>query len=103
MNVEYRDRRGKVWRFDVAATPYQALLFRRVLYAVRNVAQRENLSLTYLADADNNDAFLSNVEAVVLAALSDRYAPPAPPPQPARAVEAEDEPPERKPYYWELF
>lgn len=87
MNVTYEDRNGKAWRFNVDATPYQTLLFRRVLYAVRNVAQREQLSLSYLAAAEDNDAFLSNVEAVVLAALSERFtATPTPTPPSIYAV-----------------
>lgn len=85
--MTYEDRNGKAWRFNVDATPYQTLLFRRVLYAVRNVAQREQLSLSYLAAAEDNDAFLSNVEAVVLAALSERFtATPTPTPPSIYAV-----------------
>ena len=117
MNVTYKDRNGKAWAFDVTATPYQAVLFRRVLYAVRSVAQREQFSLSYLANADENDAFLSKVEGAVLSGLLDHYAPtpqepPTPPyptltekgkllPTPREATEDAGE--DRKPYYWELF
>jgi len=117
--VTHQDRNGKAWRFDVDATPYQTLLFRRVLRAIRDVGRgAEALSLSYLADADANDAFLSTVEGVVLSALSDRYktptaSTPAPPPKPQPRPVAEagtntntdtnQDPDERKPYYWELF
>lgn len=119
MNVTYEDRNGKAWRFDVTATPYQTLLFRRVLCAVRDVARREALSLSYLADADANDAFLSTVEGVVLSALAERYKTPTastpaptpyptlkPQPQPVAEVDVDqdtDEDNERKTYYWENF
>lgn len=110
MNVTYNDRNGKAWRFEVDATPYQTLLFRRVLSAVRTVARREALSLVYLADADANEAFLSAVEGVVLSALSDRYAPPTPPtpapvpsPQPPPVTVTNQDTDEREQYYWELF
>lgn len=105
MNVTYQDRNGETWRFDVDGTPYQAILFRRVLAAVRSVSQREALSLSYLADADANDAFLSDVEGAVLSALSKRYAatPPAPQPAPVPRPEPQDTDAtqERGPYWWE--
>lgn len=120
MNVTYQDRHGKAWRFDVPATPYQTLLFLRVLRAVHNVGGgAETLSLSYLADAEANDAFLSAVEGVVLSALYDRF--PPQPQEPQRTVEEQptprpakltaeaaadpdtDEHVERKTYYWENF
>lgn len=113
--MTHQDRNGKAWRFDVDATPYQTLLFRRVLRAIRDVGRGgEALSLSYLADAEANDAFLSTVEGVVLSALSDRYktptaSTPAPPPKPQPRPDTDtdtntnQDPDERKPYYWELF
>lgn len=117
MNVTHQDRNGKAWRFDVDATPYQTLLFRRVLRAIRDVGRGgEALSLSYLADADANDAFLSTVEGVVLSALSDRYRTPTastptpppnptpkPQPRPVAEADTDQDRDERKPYYWELF
>ena len=103
MNVTYQDRNGKSWRFNLNATPYQAVLFRRVLAAVRTVSQRVSLTLAYLADLDENDAFLSDVEGTVLSALSERYAdgaPVDPPPIPRPTPTDADE---REPYYWEKF
>lgn len=112
MIVTHKDRGGKTWRFAVDVTPYQAGLFRRALYAFRNVVKAEGLTLAYLADLEQNDAFLSEVEAVVLSALYARF--PAPDPTPARPpATAQPAPPsgsadtdreqERKPYYWENF
>lgn len=105
MNVTYQDRNGETWRFNVDGTPYQAILFRRVLCAVRSVSQRVALTLPYLADVEGNDAFLSDVEGAVLSALSERYAPTPPAPQPATAPrpapQDTDAPQERAPYWWE--
>lgn len=112
MIVTHKDRDGKTWRFAVDVTPYQAGLFRRVLYAFRNVVKAEGLTLAYLADLERNDAFLSEVEAVVLSALYARFPAPQEPPRPARGNGSGDVPaptvstnpePERKPYYWENF
>lgn len=102
MNVTYEDRNGKTWRFNLNATPYQTLLFRRVLGVVRTVTQRVALTLAYLADLDENDAFLSDVEGTVLSALAEKYGAtpppaPAPPPRPRRT----EAPQERAPYWWE--
>lgn len=73
MNVYYTDTQGRKWAFAVEGTPYQIRLFRRVLSALRGVTGGERLSLSYLADTFNNDAFTAEVEAVALSALSQRF------------------------------
>ena len=112
MIVTHKDRNGKAWRFDLRdATPYQMGLFRRVLYSVRNVVKAEGLTLAYLADLYGNDAFLDEIEAAVLAALSQRFPAPQEPPRPSKVSgtpatstadtkRADDEPTR---YYWENF
>lgn len=52
-------------------TPYQAVLLRRMLSAIRSVGSREGLTLSYLANAAENDAFLAAAENAVLEALKD--------------------------------
>ena len=100
--MTYTDRRGNPWRFKVP-TVYQSLLLARTLRAARSVGTRERLTLGYLAEAEENDAFLDEIETTMLSALSKRYpaqvqAPPQPlPPDPAATTEIE----EREPYYWE--
>jgi len=118
MIVTHKDRNGKAWRFDLRdATPYQMGLFRRVVYAVRNVVKAEGLTLAYLANLDGNDAFLDEIEAAVLSALSQRFPAPQEQARPARVSgtvnvnpstvsgtvntnRADDEPTR---YYWENF
>ena len=52
-------------------TPYQAVLLRRMLSAIRSVGSREGSTLSYLANAAENDAFLAAAENAVLEALKD--------------------------------
>lgn len=105
MNMTYKDRNGKVLGFDLNVTPYQAVLLRRVLNAVRATVQRLALTLPYLADVDENDAFLSDVEGTVLSALSERYALPRPTdaPQVAGAVKLTGATQGRERNYWGQF
>ncbi len=113
MVVRYTDTTGRKWSFGVQGTPYQIRIFRRVLSTFRGITGGERLSLSYLADFVGNDAFAADVEAVVLAALSQRF--PAPTPQAARPkAQAQERPPvdasraddaeaDRVTYYWEKF
>lgn len=100
MNATYDDLNGKVWRFTVNGTPYQLLLFRKVLNALRRAVRAEQLTLSYLADVESNDAFVAEVEAAALSGLAARYPdtsqPPPPPTSPPQPVEAAP----RKPYYY---
>ena len=84
MNATYDDMNGRAWRFQVTGTPYQLLLFRKTLAALRRAVRAEQLTLSYLADPEGNDAFVAEVEAAALAGLAARYpdtsTPPPPPP-----------------------
>lgn len=71
MTIEHTARNGKAWRISVDCTPYQAVLLRRMLSAIHAVGSREGLTLSYLANAEENDVFLTNAETAVLQALKD--------------------------------
>ena len=106
-------------------------MFERLLTTVHNVGSREELSLSYLRDAEENTAFRDDMEHAVLSALKtwaeNRTAAPVPTPPPPQRTKNEpretpvnvsrkgydvtnlnadtdtDEIEEREPYYWENF
>jgi len=111
--VTHRDRRGNVWRFGINCTREQRETIRRALAGVRNMGNRDALTLSrLLADADNpdgNPAVFADVEAAMLRGLAERFPvrvcrglklePPEQEPAPWNAATAADESP--GPYWWE--
>lgn len=77
MDVTHSDRRGNAWVFPINCTPYQAGILVNLLRAVRNMGNREALTLKYYDNFDDNEAFCDYVEDVLLSALRD-----APPREP---------------------
>lgn len=86
----------------------------RLLTFVRCLGNSEELTLSYLAEWEENTAFRNTLEHVVLSALREWGNPAQQPPTPARVndtvnvnastVNTNEEPDdEREPYYWENF
>jgi len=93
------DRNGKVWTLTRECTPYQRAVFGKVLAAVHGVFRREQVSLSYFAD-DNNDRFFDTVEAALLSAIAEPQRPKgAEPQQPVRAKKSTEG--YRPTYWWE--
>ena len=114
MTIRHVDRTGTPWTFEIDCTPIQGRMVERLLTFVRCLGNSEELTLTYLADWEENTAFRNTLEHVVLSALRDWGQPPQQPPTPARVsdtvnvnastVNTNEEPDdEREPYYWENF
>ena len=92
MTIRHVDRTGHPWTFDIDCTPVQGRMFERLLLSARNVGNREELTLSYLAAVEENTAFRNVLEHVVLSALrtwaetlTNRH--PAPPVPPVSPVE----------------
>lgn len=105
MIIRHVDRTGKPWTFNVDCTPIQGRMFERLLLYVRNMGNREELNLSYLAELDYNTAFRDGIENAVLSALQQwtGAARIAATPQEQAPVEEPDTVEGRKPYYWENF
>lgn len=71
MDVTYTDRKGTPWVFSMNCTPYQANIFAKLLRAVRNMGNREALTLEYYDNFEDNEDFCEYVENVLLSALKD--------------------------------
>ena len=69
MTIRHKDRTGKTWTFQIDCTPVQGRLVERLLKSVYCLGNREELTLTYLAEWEANTAFRNSLEQVVLSAL----------------------------------
>jgi hypothetical protein len=114
MTITHVDRTGTPWTFEIDCTPIQGRMVERLLSFVHCIGNREEITLSYLADWEQNTAFRDTLEHVVLSALREWTAPPQQPPTPARVsetvnvnastVNTNTEPvEEREPFYWENF
>ena len=124
MTIRHKDRTGKPWAFELNCTPVQGRLVERLLEFVRCIGNREELTVTYLAEWEANTAFRNSMEYVVLSALREwdgtlieppkpLEEPPPPTPEPVTqtstvpptfSTNTHDDDDDGKPhYYWENF
>ena len=71
MVIRHKDRTGKTWTFQIDCTPVQGRVVKRLLEFVRCIGNREELTVTYLADWEANTAFRNTLEHVVLSAVQE--------------------------------
>lgn len=103
MTIRHVDRTGKPWTFEIDCTPEQGQMFQRLLLSVRNIGNREELRVSYLAEWDSNTAFRNGMENAVLSALRDWAGTLHEKPTEEPRLNLNYEPDEREPYYWENF
>ena len=125
MELRHKDRTGKPWTFQLDCTPVQGRLVQRLLTFVRCLGNQEELTVTYLADWEENTAFRNTLEHVVLSAVQEwdgtpmeppkpleeppTFQEPAPPPEttatkpPTFSTNTKDDDDGRIHYYWENF
>lgn len=82
MRITHVDRTGKPWALDLNCTPVQGRMVKRLLEFVRCLGNREELTVTYLAEWEANTAFRNSLEHVVLSALREWDGTLKEPPQP---------------------
>lgn len=85
MEIIHQDRNGNNWRFGIDCTERQADRIRGALAGVRNMGNRDALSMSAVMDADGSRAtaeLYAAVENALLQGLAERF--PAPEPQPVR-------------------
>jgi len=96
------DERAELWqRIKQQLTPYQCEVFSKVWAAVRATLERERVTFAYFAD-DGNDAFLDNVERVLVEGMANGSEPQPPASEPQHLNPAQGEPDggEYRPTYW---
>ena len=91
--IRHKDRAGKTWTLQINCTPVQGRLIERLLTFVYCLGNREELTLSYLAEWEQNTAFRNSLEQVVLSAVQEWNGALTVPPQPLEAPPDLDEPP----------
>ena len=118
MDIRHTDKDGNPWAFSIDCTPYQCEIFERAFVSVRNVGNRDKLTMRYYADYEANERFCRGVERAILSGLAAMFPPAvhkeprhqghqAPPPPTFSKMETTtdtDPTEENNPtYYWENF